>query len=148
MGKPEVQPVDIEYIEKYVGKRIKEARKQKYKTQSEFADALGVNSVTVSRWETGARFPGLKMLDALASWFEVPITYFFENENYIVKCCDCGALYGDETGLDITLPDDQWEKITRDGCNILCGGCIAKRASELFGAVYISAKIKFVSDIR
>lgn len=62
-----------------------------------------------------------------------------------VRCCDCGAIY-EEMGLDITLPDDQWRKITRDGCNILCGSCIAKRAAELYGTVAIRAVIEYASD--
>lgn len=128
-------------IEKYVGKRIKEARKRSFKTQSDLADALGINSVTVSRWETGARFPGLKMLDTLASWFDVPIAYFFENKNYSAKCFDCKTDY-EYMGCDIVLPNDQWDLITNHKKHIiLCGSCIALRARKIPGVIYINARL-------
>lgn len=61
-----------------------------------------------------------------------------------VFCADCGADYS-EMGLDITLPDEQWELIS-NGDNILCGSCIAKRGWKLPGAVAIRSRIEFSKD--
>lgn len=60
-------------------------------------------------------------------------------------CEDCGAPY-ETMGLDIVLPDDQWEMICpgRDGGGILCGSCIAKRAAILPCATVIHAYIDLV----
>lgn len=68
-------------VKKYIGSRIAKARRQNHKTQTELADILGINFVTVSRWETGARFPGVTKLDQLALVLDVPIAYFFYGWN-------------------------------------------------------------------
>lgn len=59
-------------------------------------------------------------------------------------CEDCGTPY-ETLGLDVVLPDDQWEMIRPGGGDILCGTCIAKRAEKLFRAIVIKAYIEFGS---
>lgn len=49
-------------------------------------------------------------------------------------CCeDCGEKY-EAFPMDVTLQNDQWEKITgyRDGQGILCAGCTVKRAAKYY----------------
>lgn len=56
-------------------------------------------------------------------------------------CADCGARY--PFGMDITLPDDQWELINGGPNGLLCGSCIARRAAKLPAAIAIRARIEF-----
>ena len=54
------------------------------------------------------------------------------NTGYGAKCFDCKAPY--PFGLDLVLPDRQWDYIfpegRGEGGGLLCPSCIAKRASK------------------
>lgn len=50
-------------------KMIKEYRERKFLTQEALAKELGVNYVTVSRWETGAFEPNMAMKKRLVGLF-------------------------------------------------------------------------------
>lgn len=50
-------------------KMIKEYRERKFLTQEALAKELGVNYVTVSRWETGAFEPNMAMKKKLVGLF-------------------------------------------------------------------------------
>lgn len=50
-------------------KKIKEYRERKFLTQKELAKLLGVNYVTVSRWETGSFEPNMAMKKKLVGMF-------------------------------------------------------------------------------
>ena len=57
-------------------------------------------------------------------------------------CKDCGLDY-EEHGVDITFPHSQWNLLIGNdhGGGVLCGTCIAKRASNIAGCVAIRAKL-------
>lgn len=55
--------------------RLKEIRKEKDYTQSEFAARIGVSSGLVSLWESEQRVPSLSSLIAIADSFDVSIDY-------------------------------------------------------------------------
>lgn len=51
-------------------------------------------------------------------------------------CCrDCGTPYG-ALGLDLVLPDQQWNRLAPDG-GILCANCICHRARTHGGTVIL-----------
>lgn len=58
-----------------------------------------------------------------------------------IACQDCGAEYR-YLGLDLVLPDQQWDVICPEG-GILCANCICKRAAK-FGGTAILAWIDSV----
>jgi hypothetical protein len=62
------------------------------------------------------------------------------------KCLDCGKPYS-EFGLDMILPDDQWQRIHPEKDGLLCASCIVKRASQLPNAVVVSAVIECVPTV-
>lgn len=64
-------------ISEYVGKQIRELRKQAGLSQDELAEKLNVPSNTVSRWETATYKPKLKDLGALADVLGVSVSTFF-----------------------------------------------------------------------
>lgn len=60
--------------------RIRKVRKEQLGlTQSELAQILRVESVTVSRWERGVE-PSTRNLRALAKLADIPLSYFYEGE--------------------------------------------------------------------
>lgn len=61
-----------------LGKRIKDLRLDRKWTQAALAEALGCESMTVSRYERGEYAPSLEMLVQIAKHLNVPISEFFE----------------------------------------------------------------------
>lgn len=56
-----------------IGINIKEFRKQKGLRQEQLAEAMGVSTASVSKWETNQTYPELTLLAELADFFEVSI---------------------------------------------------------------------------
>lgn len=52
---------------------IRAMRREKGFTQEQLAEAMGVSTASVSKWETGVAMPELGMLAALADFFEVSV---------------------------------------------------------------------------
>lgn len=65
-----------------VGKKIKELRKENRLTQSDLAKKLDVSFTTVSSWEREANKPMMDKLSIMAELFGVPISVFFDNEEF------------------------------------------------------------------
>ncbi|BDP45648.1 MULTISPECIES: helix-turn-helix domain-containing protein [Enterococcus] len=55
--------------------RIQELRKEAHLTQAELAKKIGVNPVTMSRYENGNRSPKLDKLEKMSDLFHVSIDY-------------------------------------------------------------------------
>lgn len=56
-----------------LGNNIKELRKKKGLRQEQLAEAMGVSTASVSKWETNQSYPELTLLAELADFFEVSI---------------------------------------------------------------------------
>lgn len=56
-----------------LGSNIKDLRKQKGLRQEQLAEAMGVSTASVSKWETNQSFPELTLLAELADFFEVSV---------------------------------------------------------------------------
>lgn len=61
-----------------IGKNIKQLRQEKHIRQETLAEAIGVSSQAVSKWETGASDPDISLLPKLAGYFGVSIDELFE----------------------------------------------------------------------
>ena len=64
-----------------LGAKIRELRHRDGRTQEMLADALGVTSQAVSRWESGGSYPDMEMIPAIANYFSVTIDELFGYEN-------------------------------------------------------------------
>ncbi len=51
----------------------------------------------------------------------------------MIKCEDCGLPYT-MFGLDMTLPNAQWERVANES-KLLCANCILIRASKIPGVI-------------
>ena len=56
---------------------LKAARKESGLTQRQLADALGVDAISVSRWERGAARPGDATVMRLCDHFGVDLAHFY-----------------------------------------------------------------------
>ena len=65
-----------------VGDFIRHLRKSRKMTQAELAKKLGVAPTAVSAWERNENKPLMDKLTAIAEIFEIPITKFFELEEF------------------------------------------------------------------
>jgi transcriptional regulator with XRE-family HTH domain len=76
-----LQLVAEEYKQR-VGRRIREARKEKGWSQAQLARALPgtVDGPSISRWERGNVLPQSETLDALAAALDVDVSYFLVEE--------------------------------------------------------------------
>ena len=64
-----------------LGQKIRELRHRDGRTQEMLAEALGVTSQAVSRWEANGGYPDMEMIPAIANFFGVSIDELFGYEN-------------------------------------------------------------------
>ena len=62
------------------GKFIREARLEKGLTQKQFAELIHVSDKAVSKWENGAGFPDIKILEPLAACLGVSLIELMQSE--------------------------------------------------------------------
>ena len=60
-----------------LGQKIRELRRRDGRTQENLADALGVTSQAVSRWEANGGYPDMQMIPAIANYFHISIDELF-----------------------------------------------------------------------
>lgn len=68
---------------KNTGLLISNARKEKGLTQKELAETLHVSDRTVSKWERGAGFPDVTLLEPLSDALEIPVQSLLSGEREI-----------------------------------------------------------------
>ena len=64
-----------------LGNKIRQLRRRDQKTQEQLADALGVTSQAVSRWESGGSYPDMNLIPSIANFFGVSIDALFGYES-------------------------------------------------------------------
>ena len=60
-----------------LGQKIRELRKRDGRTQEALAEALGVTSQAISRWEANGGYPDVEIIPAVANYFHVSIDELF-----------------------------------------------------------------------
>lgn len=65
----------------YASEKLKKLRARRNLTQQELADDLGIIQQNIARYENGQRQFKPDFLVKLADYFNVPISYFFEEDN-------------------------------------------------------------------
>lgn len=64
-----------------LGAKIRELRHRDGRTQEVLAEALGVTSQAVSRWEANGSYPDMEMVPAIANYFGITIDELFGYRN-------------------------------------------------------------------
>jgi len=100
-----------------LGRQLKRLRKGKGLTQKELASRVrgGLDYTYIGKIERGEQLPSLKILVAIGEVLDVPLGYFFREEETAaaeIFANELRALYGDEKGfaliraLRLLHPDD------------------------------------------
>ena len=63
-----------------LGNNIRQLRRRDKRTQEQLAEALGVTSQAVSRWESGGTYPDMNLIPSIANYFGVSIDELFGYE--------------------------------------------------------------------
>ena len=71
-----------------LGNNIRQLRRRDKKTQEALAEALGVTSQAVSRWESGGSYPDMNLIPSIANFFGVSIDELFGYTNERTKRID------------------------------------------------------------
>jgi transcriptional regulator with XRE-family HTH domain len=82
-----------------LGQTIRELRRRDGRTQEMLAEALGVTSQAVSRWEANGGYPDMEMIPAIANYFGVSIDELFGYENDRERKIDAVIAKVDSFGL-------------------------------------------------
>ena len=72
--------------------RLKELRVERNLTQGEFASAFEVTPNTVSIWERGVRKPEFHMLESIALFFDVSLSYLLGETEERCAVCEPGEV--------------------------------------------------------
>ena len=64
-----------------LGNNIRQLRRRDKRTQEQLAEALGVTSQAVSRWESGGSYPDMNLIPSIANYFGVSIDELFGYTN-------------------------------------------------------------------
>ncbi|MEA4831944.1 MAG: helix-turn-helix transcriptional regulator [Oscillospiraceae bacterium] len=64
-----------------LGEKIRVLRKRDSRTQEALADALGVTSQAVSRWEANGGYPDMEIIPSIANYFHITIDELFGYDN-------------------------------------------------------------------
>ncbi|MBQ4121261.1 MAG: helix-turn-helix transcriptional regulator, partial [Clostridia bacterium] len=90
-----------------LGQKIRELRRRDGRTQEALAEALGVTSQAVSRWEAGGGYPDMEMIPSIANYFGISIDELFgynnDRENKITAIINRVDSFGIQS-----RGDDEW----------------------------------------
>ena len=76
-------------MEKSVGEKLKECRKQRQWTQEDLARQLNVTRQAVSNWERDKTLPDVYMLKEIAAVFDMTLDQYMENTKQALwKSCN------------------------------------------------------------
>ncbi len=65
-------------VDIHVGRRVRTARLTQRISQEKLAEAVGVSFQQIQKYEKGVNRIGTGRLHAIAKFFELPVTYFFD----------------------------------------------------------------------
>ena len=71
-----------------LGQKIRELRRRDGRTQEALAEAIGVTSQAVSRWEANGGYPDMEMIPSIANYFGISIDELFGYNNERSKKID------------------------------------------------------------
>ncbi len=90
-----------------LGQKIRELRRRDGRTQEALAEAIGVTSQAVSRWEANGGYPDMEMIPSIANYFGVTIDELFGYQNDRDSKVD--AIIEQIASYDIkSRGDDEW----------------------------------------
>ena len=134
-----------------LGQKIRELRRRDGRTQESLADAIGVTSQAVSRWEANGGYPDMEMIPSIANYFGVSIDELFGYNNERSKKIDelvskIDYMNFQNNGVDINI--DECIALARDAMVEFPGNekIMLSLASVLYNAGYVRYGEYHLSD--
>jgi transcriptional regulator with XRE-family HTH domain len=90
-----------------LGQKIRELRRRDGRTQEALAEAIGVTSQAVSRWEANGGYPDMEMIPSIANYFGITIDELFGYHNDRESKIDAIVNRIDSFGIK-SRGDDEW----------------------------------------
>ncbi len=134
-----------------LGQKIRELRRRDGRTQEALAEAIGVTSQAVSRWEANGGYPDMEMIPSIANYFGISIDELFGYNNERSKRIDELA-----TKIDQMNFQNNGEDVNIDECISLARNALIEfpgnekimlcLASVLYNAGYVRYGEYHLSD--
>ena len=134
-----------------LGRKIRELRRRDGRTQEALAEAIGVTSQAVSRWEANGGYPDIEMIPSIANYFGISIDELFGYNNERSKRIDELAAKIDQMNFQ-----NNGEDINIDACISLARNALIEfpgnekimlcLASVLYNAGYVRYGEHHLSD--
>ncbi|MBO5671317.1 MAG: helix-turn-helix transcriptional regulator, partial [Clostridia bacterium] len=104
-----------------LGQKIRELRRRDGRTQEALAEAIGVTSQAVSRWEANGGYPDMEMIPSIANYFGITIDELFGYHNDRESKIDTIISKIESFGIK-SRGDDEWV----DECLAILRGGLAE----------------------
>lgn len=96
-----------------LGRKLKDLRNKNQLTLEELASEIGMSYMSLSRFETGKRVPSDKTLKKIANFYDIPISYFLEQDyftynDYGINIIKLNNVYDDSILAIPTGTDDKY----------------------------------------
>ena len=122
----------------HFSERLKSLRQQSSITQAKLADDLNVTKSLISMYESGQRLPSFEMLEAIADYFNVPLSSLVDNASSIfpdmlpVTIRRVPVLGGAACGEPIYAPGDDTEFLSVDA-SVSCDFALIAHGDSMIG---------------
>ena len=85
----------------HIADKILFLRRANKLTQESFAEKIGIDLRTVARAESGKNRPSAQTMELIASAFQIPISYFFDESTYKKDISKTALIYEINTKLNV-----------------------------------------------
>lgn len=133
----------------HFSERLKSLRQQSSITQAKLADDLNVTKSLISMYESGQRLPSFEMLEAIADYFNVPLSSLVDNASSIfpdmlpVTIRRVPVLGGAACGEPIYAPGDDTEFLSVDA-SVSCDFALIAHGDSMIGDRIHDGDIVFI----
>ena len=133
----------------HFSERLKSLRQQSSITQAKLADDLSVTKSLISMYESGQRLPSFEMLEAIADYFNVPLSSLVDNASSLfpdmlpVTIRRVPILGGAACGEPIYEPGDGTEFLSVDA-SVSCDFALIAHGDSMIGDRIHSGDIVFI----
>ncbi len=85
----------------HIANKILFLRRANKLTQEAFAEKVGLDLRTIARAESGKHRPSALTMELIASAFQIPVSYFFDESKYKIDISKTALIYEINTKLNV-----------------------------------------------
>lgn len=83
-----------------IGQKINQLRVEKKLSMRELAEKLGISHAHISKLESGINSPSVELLEKLAEFFDIDVSYFFSKEDEGFTLNESNVLYSTDLSVE------------------------------------------------